>query len=89
VAKRQIGDSYYQLPNSRLSTINNQQTGLDLFDYTDSEFPTFKEFKTAMEIQYLQRVIVSTNGELPEILRFSGLSKSHYYSLLKKYDIKS
>ncbi len=91
IAKRQIGDSYYQQPPpppDPYSTINNQQTGSTLFDFTDTEFPTFKEFKNAMEIQYLKRVIANSHGELHEILKQSGLSKSHYYSLLKKYDIK-
>ncbi len=54
----------------------------------DSTIPTFKAFKNLMEIKYLKNIIAETQGDVQKILKRSGLSKSHFYSLLKKYEIK-
>ncbi|MCG8339410.1 MAG: sigma-54 dependent transcriptional regulator [Proteobacteria bacterium] len=89
VAKRQIGDTFYQQPTEDDPAKMVSQIGLDFIDPKADSFPTFKEFKHSMEIKYLHRVISGCNGEPAEILKRSGLSKSHYYSLLKKYDIKT
>ena len=55
---------------------------------TDISIPSFKEFKHLMEIKYLKKIIAKTNGNVQMILKQSGLSKSHFYNLLKKYGIK-
>ena len=57
-------------------------------DEIDSSMPLFKEFKQFMEIKYLKKIIADTGGDVQKILTRSGLSKSHFYSLLKKYKIK-
>lgn len=90
VAKRQIGSGYDQQPHSGESIALEIPPKPDqaLFGLSASLFPSLKDFKNSMEIKYLHRVITEANGDLNEILKRSGLSKSHFYSLLKKYDIK-
>lgn len=56
--------------------------------FNESPMPTFKAFKNTMEVQYLKKIIAETKGDVQTILKRSDLSKSHFYSLLKKYKIK-
>lgn len=56
--------------------------------FNENPMPTFKAFKNTMEVQYLEKIIAETKGDVQTILKRSGLSKSHFYSLLKKYKIK-
>ncbi|WP_419659816.1 two component system response regulator, sigma54-specific [Desulfosarcina variabilis str. Montpellier] len=46
--------------------------------------PSLKQFKAIMEKRYLEQVIATTGGDLKSILDISGLSRSHFYALLKK-----
>lgn len=48
----------------------------------------FKAWKQKMERHYLEQIIAAANGDVKRILKLSGLSKSHFYSLVKKYDIQ-
>ncbi|UIJ37854.1 sigma-54 dependent transcriptional regulator [Desulfobaculum bizertense] len=48
------------------------------------DLPDLRMFKSLMEKQYLQTLIERCGGDLNQILRISGLSRSHYYALLKK-----
>lgn len=50
--------------------------------------PGFKAWKQKMERHYLEQIIAATNGDVKRILNLSGLSKSHFYSLVKKYGIQ-
>ena len=50
--------------------------------------PGFKAWKQKMERHYLEQIIAATNGDVKRILTLSGLSKSHFYSLVKKYGIQ-
>lgn len=51
------------------------------------ETPSLKEFKARMEKRYLERLLAMHNGDVRAILSDSGLSRSHFYALLKKNDI--
>lgn len=89
VAKLQIGGDSNRLQHIS-EPINNDNPNSfpknqDLFE---GSVPSFKEFKNAMEVIYLQKIMTETDGDLNQILDRSGLSKSHYYALLKKYDLK-
>lgn len=64
------------------------QKGTDRPDEPEASLPSFKEFKHLMEIKYLKKIIAETRGDVQTILKRSGLSKSHFYSLLKKYNLK-
>ena len=50
--------------------------------------PTLKEFKSDMEARYLEQLIAMYAGDIKTILDVSGLSRSHFYALLKKNDIQ-
>jgi len=50
--------------------------------------PGFKAWKQKMERHYLEQIIAATNGDVKRILNLSGLSKSHFYSLVKKYGVE-
>ncbi len=56
-------------------------------DIFDSELPVLKEFKSTVEKIYLSELIRQCNGEVPDILKVSGLSRSHFYTLLNKYGL--
>ncbi len=48
---------------------------------------SFKDFKKEIELAYLQKLFNQTQGDVTEMLKISGLSRSHFYALLKKYGI--
>lgn len=56
-------------------------------DIFESELPLLKEFKSTAEKIYLSELIRQNNGEIGAIIEKSGLSRSHFYSLLKKYGL--
>jgi len=64
------------------------QKGAYQIDEQDSSTPSFKEHKNLMEVEYLKKIISDARGDVQMILKLSGLSKSHFYSLLKKYKLK-
>ena len=47
----------------------------------------FKSYKQECEKKYLQSMLQKYPGNVPEMLRISGLSRSHFYTLLKKYGL--
>ncbi len=51
------------------------------------ELPEMKDFKNMMERKYIEMLINQTQGNVQEIIRRSGLSRSHFYALLKKNNI--
>lgn len=40
------------------------------------------------EKHYLEALVSRADGDIKNILSTSGLSRSHFYALLKKHDIK-
>jgi two-component system NtrC family response regulator len=52
-----------------------------------SELPSLKVFKGLAEKRYLEELLTRYSGETSVILGVSGLSRSHFYALLKKYEI--
>ena len=55
--------------------------------FFQGNIPGFKAWKQKMERHYLEQIIAATNGDIKRILNLSGLSKSHFYSLAKKYGV--
>lgn len=49
--------------------------------------PSLKDFKSSAERIYLLELLQQNEGNLKEILNTSGLSRSHFYSLLKKHQL--
>jgi two-component system NtrC family response regulator len=56
-------------------------------DIFERDLPPLKDFKSTAERIYLSEVIRQCAGDIPEIMKISGLSRSHFYSLLKKYNL--
>jgi len=65
-----------------------RKIGQEIFeDIFEQELPALREFKGIAEKVYLGEIIRQCNGELSGILEVSKLSRSHFYSLLKKYGL--
>lgn len=65
-----------------------RKIGQDIFqDIFDRKLPTLKDFKGTAEKVYISELIRQGNGEITAILGVSGLSRSHFYSLLKKHGL--
>jgi two-component system NtrC family response regulator len=65
-----------------------RKIGQEIFqDIFDRPLPSLKTFKGASEKIYLSELIRQCGGEIFRILAISGLSRSHFYSLLKKYGL--
>lgn len=52
------------------------------------DLPSLKEFKVLAEKQYLMALMDRYEKDIKTILELSGLSRSHFYALLKKHDIR-
>ncbi len=50
-------------------------------------YPKLRDIIDLTEQQYLQEVVIHAEGNIKEICRISGLSRSRLYGRLKKYDI--
>eukprot|EP00831_Metopus_contortus_P043382 TRINITY_DN34825_c0_g1_i1.p1 TRINITY_DN34825_c0_g1~~TRINITY_DN34825_c0_g1_i1.p1 ORF type:complete len:557 (+),score=86.84 TRINITY_DN34825_c0_g1_i1:142-1812(+) len=92
VAKTQIrrmtGDAIDPGEDALLYTEPVRKLGQDIFeDIFDQELPTLRDFKGMAEKVYLGELIRQCNGDLTKILKASKLSRSHFYSLLKKYGL--
>lgn len=91
VAKKQI--SQYDGPqetreNREEPTPLAQNISQQIFeDIFDRPLPNLKEFKGAAEKTYLSELIRQCDGNIQKIMQTSGLSRSHFYSLLKKYNL--
>ncbi|GAU07787.1 sigma-54-dependent transcriptional regulator [Desulfoplanes formicivorans] len=49
--------------------------------------PALREFRSDMEKRYLQNLMQETRNDLKKMLKLSGLSRSHFYALIKKHGI--
>ena len=56
-------------------------------DSDTTRYPTFKEYRETMERHYFLKLLSNVNGKKNEACRKSGLSRSRFFSLLKKYDL--
>ncbi len=63
------------------------ETAMEIKHQFKGRIPEIKEFKGVMEEQYLKELIRHTGGNAKKIMEISGLSKSHFYTLLKKKEI--
>lgn len=53
----------------------------------DNELPTFNDFRTTLEKNYLKELISRSNGNRKNACRISGISQSRLYGLLNKHDL--
>lgn len=92
IAKAQIksmtGSEVLEQGVTTENTPKVRKIGQEIFeDIFEQELPTLREFKGVAEKVYLGELIRQCGGELPRILEASKLSRSHFYSLLKKYGL--
>ncbi len=86
--KSMTGAEVIQVDGETTDTETVRKIGQLVFeDIVDSALPPLKEFKSTVERVYLSELIRQCKGELSEILDRSGLSRSHFYALLKKYNL--
>jgi two-component system NtrC family response regulator len=52
------------------------------------QLPNIREFRSDLEKRYLEELVEQTGGNLKKILELSGLSRSHFYAMVKKYGIE-
>lgn len=65
-----------------------RKIGQEIFkNIFDRPLPPLKGFKGMTEKIYLSELIRQCNGDITAILKKSELSRSHFYSLLKKYGL--
>ena len=65
-----------------------RKIGQEIFqDIFDRPLPSLKIFKGTSEKIYLGELIRQCDGDIARILSTSGLSRSHFYALLKKYGL--
>ncbi len=67
----------------------NQDSVFDaaVADILTGELPPLKVFKGMAEKKYLEELLLRHQGDTASILKISGLSRSHFYALLKKHGI--
>jgi two-component system NtrC family response regulator len=53
----------------------------------DETLPTLRDYKSQAEKTYLAALITRTAGDVGRMVDVSGLSRSHLYALLKKYEM--
>jgi two-component system NtrC family response regulator len=71
-----------------MTRAHHKKIGDDIFhDIFDRQLPNLKEFKGTAEEVYLSELIRQGGGDINKILKISGLSRSHFYSLLKKHNL--
>jgi two-component system NtrC family response regulator len=92
VAKAQIermtGSQVVTAGSGLVDGVSVRKIGQEIFeDIFDQALPTLREFKGTAEKVYLGELIRQCAGDLAQILNVSGLSRSHFYSLLKKYGL--
>ena len=56
--------------------------------FTNPEFPSLKAFKDQMEKVYFETLVQKSRGDIQAMVRRSGLSRSHFYAMLKKHGIR-
>lgn len=65
-----------------------QNVGQKIFaDIFDSTLLPLKEFKNTAEKTYLGELIRQCDGDVQKMMHLSGLSRSHFYALLNKYEL--
>lgn len=86
--KRMTGAEVTEEEGTTDSSLGVRKFGQEIFeDIFDRDLPSLREFKGVAEKVYLGELIRQCGGDLGRILEVSMLSRSHLYSLLKKYDL--
>lgn len=85
-----------EVTRDQLSQQSKEETVLDKSEsgvrkngqfHPESKMVPLKEYKNILEKEYLVTLIERYSNSIPDLLQISGLSRSHFYSLLKKHDL--
>jgi two-component system NtrC family response regulator len=92
VARKQVrkftGSDVDSVVSEKAVSEGVRKIGQDLFsEIFEQPLPALREFKSMAEKVYLSELIRRCEGDSAQVLKLSGLSRSHFYALLKKYDI--
>ncbi|WP_415714862.1 sigma-54-dependent transcriptional regulator [Maridesulfovibrio sp.] len=66
---------------------NNSVFNRAVSEILTEDLPPLKVFKGMAERKYLEELLLRHQGDTASILKISGLSRSHFYALLKKHGI--
>jgi len=87
---------YHMPPNMRVENIESKsskvkkitlQEKMSTLLNDEDDYPTLKEFRDIMEQHYFAKLLADANGNKSQACKKSGLSRSQFYTLLKKSDI--
>jgi two-component system NtrC family response regulator len=81
VVRKSVGESEPQTIAAPVSSITDSASPLPRLK--DARATVVADF----EEQYLKTLLKQTNGSVRQACRVSGLSRSRFYTLLKKYNI--
>ncbi len=80
----------FQQRTRREASRATETSGIEPFQQTridPEKIPNIREFRASMEKHYLENLVQQTGSNLNKILKISGLSRSHFYAMVKKYSI--
>jgi two-component system NtrC family response regulator len=87
VTRNLIGNASLQKETGEASTAPAMKEAKTATAFFSDPMPTMKQFKNQMEKVYLEHLIKKAGGDVNMILKMSNLSRSHFYALLKRYNV--
>ncbi|PIE69444.1 MAG: Fis family transcriptional regulator [Deltaproteobacteria bacterium] len=90
VTRDQVGKSFEMTlqPPQEPALPGGPKIGQGLMDdLQEQPLPTLREFKTLAENRYLKELVRRYQGNSSQMLTTSGLSRSHFYALVKRHNI--
>ncbi len=60
-----------------------------VFSNNESNLPSLKEWKSKAEYDYINKILMQTGGDVRACASIAGVSRGHFYELLKKHGINT
>jgi two-component system NtrC family response regulator len=76
-----------QMARDSIGRDNPDDCNLNQNVYTNGSLPKLREFRQALEKQYLQDLIALTSRDIKKACQISGISRSRLYELLMKHNL--
>jgi two-component system NtrC family response regulator len=76
-----------QMARDSIGKDSSDDCSLNLNLYSNGSLPKLREFRQALEKQYLQDLISLTRRDIKKACQISGISRSRLYELLTKHNI--
>lgn len=84
VARRRVDDGRGQSPTQE-TPWNTPRPGADSAE--NAQAPSLRTWKAQAEEEYVRRVMAISAGDVRRAASVAGISRGHWYELLKKYRI--